>query len=96
MRPAPTDGYSTTLQLRLDNNPAVLGLVTSTIGNIGGSIGAIDIADAGFDTLVRDITIAACNEQHAVEIVESMKTLPGVTFTCTLRSAQPKVVLLRS
>lgn len=80
MRPAPTDGYSITLRLRLVNKPAVLGLVTSTIGNVGGSIGAIDIVEAGFDTLVRDITIAAGNEQHAEEIVESVKVLPGVTF----------------
>jgi len=58
----------------------VLGLVTSTIGDVGGSIGAIDIVEAGFDTLVRDITIAAGNEQHALEIVESVKALPGVTF----------------
>lgn len=80
MRPQPTDGYSITLRLRLVNKPAVLGLLTSTIGNAGGSIGAIDIVEAGFDTLVRDITIAAGNDQHAQEIVEAVKALPGVTF----------------
>ncbi len=80
MRPQPTDGYSITLRLRLINKPAVLGLVTSTIGSAGGSIGAIDIVEAGFDTLVRDITIATGNDQHAQEIVEAVKALPGVTF----------------
>jgi malate dehydrogenase (oxaloacetate-decarboxylating) len=80
MRPTPTDGYSITIRLRLANNPGVLGLVTSTIGNAGGSIGAIDIVEAGFDSLVRDITIATGNDQHAQEIVESVKSLPGVTF----------------
>ncbi len=80
MRPAPTDGYSITLRLRLEHKPGVLGLVTSTIGNAGGSIGAIDIVEAGFDNLVRDITIAASNDQHAQEIVESVKALPGVSF----------------
>jgi len=80
MRPQPTDGYSITLRLRLVNKPAVLGLVTSTIGDAGGSIGAIDIVEAGFDTLVRDITIAAGNDQHAQEIVEAVKAVPGVTF----------------
>jgi malate dehydrogenase (oxaloacetate-decarboxylating) len=80
MRPTPTDGYSITIRLRLANHPGVLGLVTSTIGNAGGSIGAIDIVEAGFDSLVRDITIAAGNDQHAQEIVESVKSLPGVTF----------------
>lgn len=80
MRPTPTDGYSITVRLRLANKPGVLGLVTSTIGEAGGSIGAIDIVEAGFDNLVRDITIATGNDQHAQEIVESVKALPGVTF----------------
>ena len=80
MRPTPTDGYSITVRLRLANKPGVLGLVTSTIGEAGGSIGAIDIVEADFDNLVRDITIATGNDQHAQEIVESVKALPGVTF----------------
>lgn len=80
MNPTPTDGYSITLRLRLANKPGVLGLVTSTIGAAGGSIGAIDIVEAGFDNLVRDITIAAGNDQHAQEIVEAVKGVPGVTF----------------
>jgi malate dehydrogenase (oxaloacetate-decarboxylating) len=80
MNPPPTEGYSITLRLRLANKPGVLGLVTSTIGAAGGSIGAIDIVEAGFDQLVRDITIATGNDQHAKEIVEAVKCLPGVTF----------------
>ena len=80
MNPPPTEGYSITLRLRLANKPGVLGLVTSTIGAAGGSIGAIDIVEAGFDQLVRDITIATGNDQHAKEIVEAVKVLPGVTF----------------
>ena len=80
MNPPPTDGYSITLRLGLANKPGVLGLVTSTIGAVGGSIGAIDIVEAGFDQLVRDITIAAGNDQHAQKIVDAVKGLPGVTF----------------
>lgn len=80
MKPTPTDGYSITLRLRLANKPGILGLVTSTIGAAGGSIGAIDIVEAGFDSLVRDITIATGSDQHAQQIVESVKALPGVTF----------------
>lgn len=80
MRPFPTDGYSITLRLRLDNKLGLLGLVTSTIGEAGGSIGAIDIVEAGFDSLVRDITIATGNDQHAQEIVAAVDALPGVTL----------------
>ena len=65
--------------LRLANKPGVIGLVTATIGEVGGSIGAIDIVEAGFD-VVRDITVAAGNELHAQAIVDAVKVLPGVTF----------------
>jgi malate dehydrogenase (oxaloacetate-decarboxylating) len=80
MRPFPTDGYSITLRLRLENKVGLLGLVTSTIGEAGGNIGAIDIVEAGFDSLVRDITIATGNDQHAQEIVAAVDALPGVTL----------------
>jgi len=80
MNPPPTDGYSITVRVALANKPGVLGLLTSTIGAVGGSIGAIDIVEAGFDQLVRDITIAAGNDQHARQIVEAVKVLPGITF----------------
>lgn len=80
MRPFPTDGYSITLRLRLENKLGLLGLVTSTIGEAGGNIGAIDIVEAGFDSLVRDITIATGNDQHAQEIVAAVSQLPGVTL----------------
>lgn len=80
MRPHPTDGYSITLRLRLANKPGVLGYVTSAIGDAGGSIGAIDIVEAGFDHLVRDITIAAGNDLHAQQIVEAVKAVPDVTL----------------
>ena len=66
----------------------VLGLLTSTIGAVGGSIGAIDIVEAGFDQLIRDITIAAGNDQHARQIVEAVKVLPapvGPTMKMTPR-----------
>jgi len=80
MNPQPTDGYSITLRLALANKPGVLGLLTSTIGAIGGSIGAIDIVEAGFDQVIRDVTVATGNDRHAQEIVDAVKVLPGVTF----------------
>lgn len=53
-------------------------MVTSTIGEVGGSIGAIDIVESSFDYIVRDFTIATGNEAHAQEIVEAIKKLPNV------------------
>ena len=79
MNPRPTEGYSITLRIRHDHTPGVLGSIISTIGDAGGIIGAIDIAEAGFKQLVRDITIATGNDFHAKEIVDAVRTLAGVT-----------------
>ncbi len=80
MRVTPSEGYSITLRLKLANKPGTLGRVTSAIGEAGGNIGAIDIAEVGNNQIVRDITVAAGNDVHAREIVEIVKAVEGVTF----------------
>ena len=42
----PSASYSLTLRIELDNEPGMLGEVTSAIGEAGGSVGAIDIVKA--------------------------------------------------
>ena len=43
----PSASYSLTLRVELENEPGMLGDVTSAIGEAGGSVGAIDIVKAG-------------------------------------------------
>ncbi len=76
----PSEGYAITLRLKLANKPGVLGHVTSAIGEAGGNIGAIDIVEVGNNQLVRDITVAAGNDDTAKRIVEAVKAVPHVTF----------------
>jgi len=76
----PSEGYTITVRLKLANVPGVLGHVTSAIGEAGGNIGAIDIVEINNNELVRDITIAAGNDETAKGIVEAIKALPDVTF----------------
>ena len=71
----PSASYSLTLRLRISNTPGSLGQVTSMIGDLGGSLGAIDIKAVTKTHKIRDITLQARDEAHGESIVEHLKTL---------------------
>jgi malate dehydrogenase (oxaloacetate-decarboxylating) len=71
----PSAGYSLTLRLKISNVPGSLGRITSRIGEIGGDIGAIDIASVGKNHIVRDITVKVRDEQHGDELVAGLKKI---------------------
>ena len=79
MNVIPSEGYSITLRLRLANRPGMLGHVTSAIGEAGGNIGAIDIVEVGAHHLIRDITVAAGDDEHAASIAKAVGEVDGVT-----------------
>ena len=79
MNVIPSEGYSITLRLRLENRPGMLGHVTSAIGEAGGNIGAIDIVEVGAHHLIRDITVATGNDEHAESIADAVRAVEGVT-----------------
>jgi malate dehydrogenase (oxaloacetate-decarboxylating) len=79
MNVIPSEGYSITLRLRLANRPGMLGHVTSAIGEAGGNIGAIDIVEVGAHHLIRDITVAAGDDDHAESIAKAVGEVDGVT-----------------
>lgn len=70
--------YSLTVRAELENRPGSLGRVTSAVGEMGGDMGAIDIVRVTGRHIVRDLTINARNEDHGREIVEHVRTVPGV------------------
>lgn len=78
MHSTPTASYSVTLRVRLQNRPGALGLLTTAIGIAGGDIDAIDIVNAGRDTMTRDITINASSNEHEDEIVRAVSALDGI------------------
>jgi malate dehydrogenase (oxaloacetate-decarboxylating) len=78
MSVTPSASYSLTLRVELENEPGMLGEVTSAIGDAGGSVGAIDIVKAERGKLVRDITIDAPSQEHWEPIIESVRQIEGV------------------
>ncbi len=74
----PSMAYQLLLRLSIENKPGNLGRVTTAIGEAGADIGAIDIAEAASDHVVRDIRIGCRDEAHAHQVVEAVRTLPGI------------------
>ena len=75
---SPSESYSITMRLEIQNKVGMLGKVTTAIGAAGGDIGAIDLSGHGKGTVIRDVTARARGIEHAQEIIGAMKEIPGV------------------
>ena len=75
---SPSESYSITMRLEILNKVGMLGKVTTAIGTAGGDIGAIDLSGHGKGTVIRDVTARARGIEHAQEIINTMKQIPGV------------------
>jgi malate dehydrogenase (oxaloacetate-decarboxylating) len=74
----PSASYSVTIRVALSSRPGTLGRVATAIGQAGGDIDALDLVRVTPATVVRDITVAACGEQHAQAIARRLEGLEGV------------------
>ncbi|MBI4234418.1 MAG: NAD-dependent malic enzyme [Chloroflexi bacterium] len=70
--------YSLTIRAEYPNRPGMLGSITSTIGLVGGDIGAVDIVHSSREMMVRDITVNARDTEHGQEIARRVRAIPGV------------------
>jgi len=74
----PSASYSLTLRLKIRNLPGMLGKITSKIGEIGGDIGAIDIAGFESDHIIRDITVKVRDTAHGDELVKQLHAIGDI------------------
>lgn len=74
----PSASYSLTLRLKIKNLPGMLGKVTSRIGEIGGDIGAIDIAGFEKEHIIRDITVKVRDSDHGDSLVNQLKEIGDI------------------
>ncbi len=72
--------YSITTRLQIDNKPGMLGKIATRIGELGGSIGAIDMVrtEQGGKVLVRDISIDCSSEEHVETMRKGLQDMDGV------------------
>ena len=78
MATTPSASYSITVRVEIRNRPGMLGRVTSSIGEAGGDIGAVDIVELLRDRVVRDFTINARDDHHGQAIVAAIRRVEGV------------------
>ena len=73
----PSAQYSLTIRVEIEHKPGMLGRVASAIGSAGGTIGAVDLISVEDRNTVRDITVAAGDQDHWKAIVEAVDSVEG-------------------
>ncbi|HBX43405.1 MAG TPA: NAD-dependent malic enzyme, partial [Deltaproteobacteria bacterium] len=75
---SPSESYSITMRVDIQNRPGMLGKLTTTIGDAGGDIGAVDMSGVGKGTIMRDVNIRTRGLEHAQEIIRAVQKVAGV------------------
>lgn len=67
------------IRMHIAKKGRTLSDVLAKISDLGGTVGAIDIAKVENENITRDITIDTTGEDHADKIITALKALQGVT-----------------
>src|SRR3954451_14144049 len=76
--PVTSASYSITVRLTADGDPASIGRIATAGGSAGGAVTAIDVVDSRSDGLTVDVTCSAADAAHSEEMVEALRSVPGV------------------
>jgi malate dehydrogenase (oxaloacetate-decarboxylating) len=79
----PSAQYSLTIRIEIAHRPGMLGQVASAIGKAGGIIGAVDLIEVTEDTLLRDITVDAADQEQWDAITAAIDAVDGVRVVDT-------------
>ena len=79
----PSAQYSLTIRIEIAHRPGMLGQVASAIGKAGGIIGAVDLIEVTEDTLLRDITVDAADQEQWEAITAAIDAVDGVRVVDT-------------
>ncbi len=86
---SPSECYSITMRVEIPNKVGMLGSVTTAIGGAGGDIGAVDLSGHVKESVLRDITVRARGIEHAHQIIDAVKAVPGVRIVQRVRPDLP-------
>jgi malate dehydrogenase (oxaloacetate-decarboxylating) len=73
----PSASFSATVRVRLDDHPGSFARLAAAIGEVGGSLGAIDLVRVERGTKVRDVAVLAADASQLDRIVEAMGEVDG-------------------
>ena len=74
----PSASYSLTMRVEIPSASGSFASVAAAIGEAGGDVGAIDLVRVTKDHTVRDITVAAADDEHGQRIVDAVRAISGV------------------
>src|SRR5688500_16097881 len=80
MSVVPSASYSITVRLEVPAGGTSVSQLTTAVEAAGGSVTALDVTASGHDRLRIDVTIAARDTEHAEQLVEAMRSVPGVSI----------------
>jgi malate dehydrogenase (oxaloacetate-decarboxylating) len=69
--------YSLTIRVEIEHRPGMLGKVASAIGDVGGTIGSVDLVSLSGGHTLRDITVDTAGAEHGAQIVAAIDTVEG-------------------
>jgi malate dehydrogenase (oxaloacetate-decarboxylating) len=73
----PSAQYSLTLRVEIEHRPGMLGRVASAIGEVGGTIGSVDLVQVERDHTVRDITVETGDASDWPRLTEAVNAVHG-------------------
>ena len=76
----PSVSYSITVRLEVPAGGGSVSTLTSAVEGAGGSVTALDVTASGHERLQIDVTCAARDTEHADQLVEVMRSVPGVVI----------------
>jgi malate dehydrogenase (oxaloacetate-decarboxylating) len=73
----PSAQYRLTIRVKLEDSQGILGQVTSTIGEAGGIVGAVDLVEVDGSHSLRDVVVDASGRDHWERILAAIDAIDG-------------------
>ncbi|CAN5900297.1 malate oxidoreductase [soil metagenome] len=83
MESIPSASYSMTLRVEFPHSAGSLGRILTTVGDVGGMVGAVDIVRMQEEKTIRDITVNAHDSDHGQQIVQAVDEMDDVRVVNT-------------
>lgn len=78
MAPSPSVSSSITARLEVQARPTAVSELTTAIEAAGGIVSALDVTHSGHERMTVDVTCATRGDEHAAQIVQTLRGLDGV------------------
>ncbi|MBV9606334.1 MAG: NAD-dependent malic enzyme [Solirubrobacterales bacterium] len=77
MAATPSAQYSLTMRVEIEHRPGMLGRVASAIGEVGGTIGAVDLVQVEREHTIRDITVETGDASDWPRLTDAVNAVSG-------------------